>query len=32
MSKNMLGLSTILGAISNLAGTWLQGRMDKARV
>jgi len=27
----MLGLSTILGPISNLAGTWLQGRMDKAK-
>ena len=27
----MLGLSTILGPISNLAGTWLQGKMDKAK-
>ena len=27
----MFGLSTILGPISNLAGTWLQGKMDKAK-
>ena len=27
----MLGLSTILGPISNLAGTWLQGKMDTAK-
>jgi len=27
----MLGLSTILGPVTNLAGTWLQGKMDKAK-
>ena len=27
----MLGLSTLLGPISDLAGTWLQGRVDKAK-
>ena len=27
----MLGLSSIIGPISSLAGTWLQGRVDKAK-
>jgi hypothetical protein len=27
----MLGLGTLLGPISDLAGTWLQGRVDKAK-
>ena len=27
----MFGLSTILGPVSDLAGTWLQGRVDKAK-
>jgi hypothetical protein len=27
----MFGLSTILGPVTNLAGTWLQGKMDKAK-
>ena len=27
----MLGLSSIIGQISSLAGTWLQGRVDKAQ-
>ena len=27
----MLGLSSIIGPISSLAGTWVQGRVDKAK-
>ena len=27
----MLGLGSIIGPISSLAGTWLQGRVDKAK-
>ena len=27
----MLGLTSIIGPISSLAGTWLQGRVDKAK-
>ena len=27
----MFGLSTILGPVTDLAGTWLQGKMDKAK-
>ena len=27
----MLGLGQLIGPISNLAGTWLQGRVDKAK-
>ena len=27
----MFGLSTILGPVTDLAGTWLQGRVDKAK-
>ena len=28
----MFGLSTILGPVTNLAGTWLQGKLDKAKL
>ena len=27
----MFGLSTLLGPVTDLAGTWLQGKMDKAK-